>query len=133
MRGGGLGLRFDGDRHLPGTAGEQDAGTAESYRRFARLAARGKSALYEQISASVAADPEVLAFLARPDQAAQPGHIVRVGHVERVQVDSGPPGHLGHRGGDRHRAAGLAGEHRRVRVGGLDPLPGIVVSVGIRQ
>lgn len=43
---------------------EQDLSTAENYRRFARLEARGRSALYEQISASVAEDTETLAFLA---------------------------------------------------------------------
>ena len=43
---------------------EQDVGTAGNYRRFARLEARGRSALYEQITASVAEDTEVLAFLA---------------------------------------------------------------------
>ena len=43
---------------------EQNVSTAENYRRFSRLEARGRSALYEQISASVADDVEVLAFLA---------------------------------------------------------------------
>lgn len=43
---------------------EQNMSTAENYRRFSRVEARGRSALYEQISASVAEDAEVLAFLA---------------------------------------------------------------------
>ena len=43
---------------------EQNVSTAENYRRFSRLEARGRSALYEQISASVAEDSEALAFLA---------------------------------------------------------------------
>ena len=43
---------------------EQNVSTADNYRRFSRLEARGRSALYEQISASVAEDAEVLAFLA---------------------------------------------------------------------
>lgn len=52
---------------------EQSVGTAENYRRFSRLEARGRSALYEQISASVAEDPEALAFLdALPPAKRQP-------------------------------------------------------------
>ncbi len=42
---------------------EQSVSTAGNYRRFARLEARGRSPLYEQITASVADDAEVLAFL----------------------------------------------------------------------
>ncbi len=42
---------------------EQGASTAENYRRFARLEARGRSPLYEQISAAVAEDAEILEFL----------------------------------------------------------------------
>ena len=42
---------------------EQGVSTAGNYRRFAQLEARGRSSLYEQITASVADDAEVLAFL----------------------------------------------------------------------
>ncbi len=48
----------------PAIGHEQGASTAENYRRFARLEARGRSALYEQICAAVAEDAEVLEFLA---------------------------------------------------------------------
>jgi hypothetical protein len=39
------------------------AGTAENYRRFARLEARGRSPRYEQLAEDVARDPEILSFL----------------------------------------------------------------------
>lgn len=48
----------------PAIGHESGRSTAENYRRFARLEARGRSPLYEQISAAVAEDAEVLAFLA---------------------------------------------------------------------
>ncbi|MGP8205796.1 MAG: DUF2332 family protein, partial [Acidimicrobiales bacterium] len=38
--------------------------TAENYRSFARLEARGRSPLYEELTEAVAGDPEVLALLA---------------------------------------------------------------------
>lgn len=47
----------------PAIGHEPAASTAENYRRFARLEARGRSPLYEQISAAVAEDAEVLEFL----------------------------------------------------------------------
>ena len=53
-----------GPEVIPVIGHEQNVSTAENYRRFSRLEARGRSALYEQISASVADDAEVLAFLA---------------------------------------------------------------------
>jgi Uncharacterized protein conserved in bacteria (DUF2332) len=38
---------------------------AENYRRFARLEAAGKSPLYQELCEQVAADPEMLGFLAQ--------------------------------------------------------------------
>ena len=37
--------------------------TAENYRRFAEREARGKSPLYEELAAGIAADDEVLAVI----------------------------------------------------------------------
>ncbi len=48
-------------------------GTAENYRRFARLEARGRSSAYEALAAGVADDEVVLAFLASlPTEKRQP-------------------------------------------------------------
>ncbi|HXP56639.1 MAG TPA: DUF2332 domain-containing protein [Streptosporangiaceae bacterium] len=42
---------------------DPEQGTAENYRRFAALEARGRSPLYEELATGVASDPELLAFL----------------------------------------------------------------------
>jgi hypothetical protein len=42
---------------------EPDRGTAENYRRFAALEARGRSALYAELATAVAGDPALLGFL----------------------------------------------------------------------
>jgi hypothetical protein len=42
---------------------DPEQGTAENYRRFAALEARGRSPLYEELATGVATDPELLAFL----------------------------------------------------------------------
>jgi len=42
---------------------EPDRGTAENYRRFGALEARGRSALYAELATAVADDPALLAFL----------------------------------------------------------------------
>ena len=43
---------------------DQDGRIAEAYRRFAAEEAHGRSPLYEELSRSVAADPELISFLA---------------------------------------------------------------------
>lgn len=43
---------------------DETSPTAENYRRFARLEARGRSPLYEQLTEAVAEDPQVLRLLA---------------------------------------------------------------------
>ena len=42
---------------------DETRSTAENYRLFARLEARGRSPIYEQLTEAVAADPEVLALI----------------------------------------------------------------------
>jgi Uncharacterized protein conserved in bacteria (DUF2332) len=46
------------------TGHDPPAGTAENYRRFASLEARGRSPRYEALAAAVAGDEPILAFLA---------------------------------------------------------------------
>lgn len=52
---------------------EPELGVAENYRRFSAREARGRSPLYETLTAGVADDPEMLAFLAElPPEKRQP-------------------------------------------------------------
>ncbi len=73
------------------------------------------------------------ALLPRPDQAFEPTDIVVAGRVERVEVDSLPPDHLGHPAGQWHRALEVAGQDRRLRVGAGDHAPVVVVAVAVDQ
>src|SRR5919112_5108931 len=55
------------------------ASTAENYRRFATLEARGTSPLYEHICAGISADRELLAFLGElPPRCRQPNLLLGV-------------------------------------------------------
>jgi hypothetical protein len=67
------------------------ATTAENYRRFATLEARGTSPLYERICAGIAADRDLLAFLAElPPRCRQPNLLLGVvRYAHGVQPDFG--------------------------------------------
>jgi hypothetical protein len=60
-----------------------------------------------------------------PDERLQPGHIRRIGHVERIQVQAGPPHHLG-QVPRWHRSGGRAFEDRSARA---DRVLAVVVGV----
>ena len=53
----------------------------------------GKTTFFNAISG---VQPVTAVLLLRPDQRVQPGHVAGVGHVERVEVQAGPPHHLGY-------------------------------------
>ena len=58
---------------------DETSPTAENYRRFARLEARGRSPLYEQLTEAVAEDPQVLRLLAAlPADKRQPNLLLGV-------------------------------------------------------
>ena len=64
----------------------------------------------------------------RPDQRLQPGHVGRVGDVERVQVQPGPPHHL--RTPLRRLGAGQVTVEQRLAV--ADPPIAVAVGVPVR-
>lgn len=58
---------------------EEEETTAENYRRFARLEARGRSPLYEELTEGVAGDPEVIELLhTLPRRLCQPNLLLGV-------------------------------------------------------
>jgi PaaX-like protein C-terminal domain len=73
------------------------------------------------------------AGLTGPDQAAQPGGVGVVAHVERVEVDPGAPDDPGQPIRQRHRAVRLAAQHQRRRVGAAQGVAGVVVAVAVGQ
>ncbi|MEJ2888831.1 DUF2332 domain-containing protein [Actinomycetospora aeridis] len=68
---------------------EPELGVAENYRRFSSTEARGRSPLYEELTAAVADDPELLAFLeALPPAKRQPNLLLAtVRFLAGVQPD----------------------------------------------
>ena len=57
--------------------------------------------------------------LARPEQAFQPADVGVPRHVQRVQVEPGPPADLGHHRGEQDRAGRASRRRERARAGSV--------------
>jgi hypothetical protein len=69
----------------------------------------------------------------RPQQALEPPDVVIVGHVERVQVKTGPPGNLGNPCREGNRATRLAGQLGCLLVHAGYPITAVVVGVPVHE